>query len=1179
MKKRIFALALALCMMLSVMPTSFAGNGFLTDDSKAAPQSGILTDDSKTVSQSGVLTGASKYYRQDGILYNTGSQSGASYSLPSGTLTSGNATTFDNSGGQIPAGEENETENINTSLSSDAVQSQDSGNTEDMNPGIETRKQMITKDGKQYLRLESYVTGSTTTSTRTTPLDIVLVLDQSGSMGDDFGGNSTDDNTARRQYAMKKAVVNFVEAVSEKYNVDGSNHRMAIVTFSDSADTLQGWTDVDGNGKNLLENAVNGLPDTPYKWGGTRTDLGMSMAQRLIEDNGYSGENTTRQPVVILFTDGAPGSLGGFEIGIADAVIPTSKALKDDGCLVYTIGIFDGADPAQLYGSDSNLFYPVSNGSENSIWRSRNARGLLNKLFGGVLPEDVPACNRFLNYVSSNYEDADEIGLEENYQRESWGYYYYGYKITKNVARTSTDYYMKATDADSLNNIFETITDTITSGSASVQLGTDTVVQDVISDYFKLPAGAGSQIKVYVAPYTSSGTWGDYEPSGLTAQVTGKTVKVTGFDFSANYCAAENGRLDAEHPNQPGSFYGRKLIIEIPIEQEPGFLGGQNVPTNAYGSGIYKGDNTLMEIFKSPTMNVSIPEISVTAKNKNIYLSDELETEDMLRDADVYIGSQKLKLDEKNFGLEPWQYAFLKEIKLTTAPATWNGTEGGTFTVTCTVTPNHGDAKEGTSAVANIYVFKPEITFNDTTIYLGTAADYSKNHSTDPVVWKHGTESSTDKGVKMTGTCPSVTVEYNSIADYFTECKDVSVSTVKLNGNGNYVTDTTFWNNGTKTDRAPQFTVHVVKPVITSEDITIYLSNTVDLNGQMTEAGNWVCGHTGSEQKTLPANNGETRLAPTINYAFKVGDTPVSTPAAYRPLGCTEINVAATVNSKAAPISTNATTGKDYSTFWVHVLKPAFAVNCTDLWADYGTNVTLANHLNTTVTGWSDSIAEHTGIPIVTGSAPTVFTYTYEVKDVGEKVVTTHTVTENDADFTVELASFKIGALDCGTRWSAVAVNKVDGDGSNHNFTIHTNKFDLTIHKTWNGAAVYKQDAIFTVNGGRGPFQVVLPAGQDSIVIKGLLCGQKYEVTEDGNWTWRWKATAEQSVNCESCKNDGHHDVNPANPHDPNTPDKHGSNAITFENILNRLKTKWFDFCTLVMENIFGVGSFERRGN
>ena len=71
MKKRIFALALALCMMLSAMPTSFAGNGFLTlDNGEQAPSapSGILTDDSKAAPQSGALSGASKYYRQVGIL-------------------------------------------------------------------------------------------------------------------------------------------------------------------------------------------------------------------------------------------------------------------------------------------------------------------------------------------------------------------------------------------------------------------------------------------------------------------------------------------------------------------------------------------------------------------------------------------------------------------------------------------------------------------------------------------------------------------------------------------------------------------------------------------------------------------------------------------------------------------------------------------------------------------------------------------------------------------------------------------------------------------------------------------------------------------------------------------------------------------------------------------------------
>ena len=190
-------------------------------------------------------------------------------------------------------------------------------------------------------------------------------------------------------------------------------------------------------------------------------------------------------------------------------------------------------------------------------------------------------------------------------------------------------------------------------------------------------------------------------------------------------------------------------------------------------------------------------------------------------------------------------------------------------------------------------------------------------------------------------------------------------------------------------------------------------------------------------------------------------------------------------------------------------------------------------------------------------------------------------VTENDADFTVELASFKIGTLDCGTCWSEVTVNKVDGADSNHNFTIHTNKFDLTIHKTWNGAAVYKQDAIFTVSGGRGPFQVVLPAGQDSIVIKGLLCGQKYEVTEDGNWTWRWNSSSEKPVLEKT--DTAHTSVSVRNPHDQTddgtNPGAHGAKSVSFTNTLKEtLGELWFSFCTFV-KNIFGAGRLEGRGN
>lgn len=97
------------------------------------------------------------------------------------------------------------------------------------------------ENGQFLLTLEAYATGSTTTTTSTKPVDIVLVLDQSGSMAYDFNGESTNTNANRRQYAMKQAVNNFIDAVSEKY-ADEADHRIAIVTFGSNASVLKDWT-------------------------------------------------------------------------------------------------------------------------------------------------------------------------------------------------------------------------------------------------------------------------------------------------------------------------------------------------------------------------------------------------------------------------------------------------------------------------------------------------------------------------------------------------------------------------------------------------------------------------------------------------------------------------------------------------------------------------------------------------------------------------------------------------------------------------------------------------------------------------------------------------------------------------------------------------------------------------
>lgn len=108
--------------------------------------------------------------------------------------------------------------------------------------GLELSKE-VTANGSGYtVHLEAYTTGTVTTTTSIAPCDIVLVLDQSGSMAYNFDGNETSTDSARRQYAMKQAVNTFIEAVADKYNAEKSDHRIAVVTFGTNASTLMDWT-------------------------------------------------------------------------------------------------------------------------------------------------------------------------------------------------------------------------------------------------------------------------------------------------------------------------------------------------------------------------------------------------------------------------------------------------------------------------------------------------------------------------------------------------------------------------------------------------------------------------------------------------------------------------------------------------------------------------------------------------------------------------------------------------------------------------------------------------------------------------------------------------------------------------------------------------------------------------
>lgn len=383
-----------------------------------------------------------------------------------------------------------------------------------------------------------------------------------------------DDDTDRRQYAMKNAVKNFINSVADKYDPETSDHRMAVVTFGSSASTLVNWTQVDGTGKSTLTTAIDRLPSAPN--GGTQTGQGMQQAQTLLDNSKYTGSNQAqRTQVVIMFTDGVPGD-SGFDISVANDAIKAAKTMKDNGVVVYTIGIFTGAEPSQLYGGSGN-------GAVGEYWDWSDT--------------DSAAANRFMNFVSSNFKAAENVGLGQKVVNHFFYNSYY-FEITKNYTRDSSNYYLTASDADGLNNVFSTISSTI-GGSDATLTDTATMV-DVISQYFQLPENYRDSLKAYTVPFTgtdASGNrqWGAKQTDYTTSiKVDSSKVSIAGFNYSDNWVGfhTENGTKTPR---------GSKMVLEIPIQVKDDTV--DEVPTNDLNnSGILDGNGDMFAKFVSPVV-------------------------------------------------------------------------------------------------------------------------------------------------------------------------------------------------------------------------------------------------------------------------------------------------------------------------------------------------------------------------------------------------------------------------------------------------------------------------------------------------------------------------------------------------------------------------------------------------
>lgn len=659
--------------------------------------------------------------------------------------------------------------------------------------------------GTGTLVLEAYSIGEYKTEIieKAVPVDIVLVLDQSGSMGDSFQGASN------RQAAMKEAVNNFITKVSEKYGEE-SDHRMAIVEFGSSSNVLANWTEMDVQGAESLHGVINSLPNRPS--GATNIGSGMQNAENLLigDSYKYTGENSKRHKVAIVFTDGVPTTSNDFDTGVANAAIQSAYNMKNAGVTVYSIGIFTGVNSEQLFGSSG--FDTNSDGSIGSKW-IKDTWGFFP---GTDFPEaDIPAANRFLNYLSNNYKTATNVGLYRD--TEGWGIFHYKvvYEITENFERDSDKYYLTADDQTSLNQIFETIKDEIGSGSTSVTLDEESVVRDVMSPYFDVKG----DVKVYAVPSTGkdsqSGEFQFNDDAGTwillpdAAGVTGKVVDVSGFDFSTRYVAEE--ARENPHTNAK-NYYGEKLRIEIPITVDyTKTLGGNGIPTNDASSGIYmtKESETPEKVFESPKADVNI-NYGFETSDTSIYVKQSQDLRELFRENVVYQNTPVPVDGNTNKYVNITYQVYAGETLVGTykidanqSIGSWSENSGivsppecTEYTVKCTVTPaTAGNASIWTkNLMSSVHVFLPTITWKDGTVkYNETLTKEYLEGRQVSVVWM---DSKSDKGAKPVGSEPVLTYDFVKDGSSLVGAKvtsDIDVSVKVFYGDGTEITDYTYF--------------------------------------------------------------------------------------------------------------------------------------------------------------------------------------------------------------------------------------------------------------------------------------------------------------------------------------------------------------------------------------------------
>ena len=685
------------------------------------------------------------------------------------------------------------------------------------------------------ITLEAYTTGTVSTSETTKPTDIVLVLDQSGSMEENM-----TSYTYTAQYSLDKKNTYYVKVNDAyisvtwcgdcgawtdgctDYWIFGHDEGKKYIAKTSASDTNSSHVQFYSRGNETktqklqaLKNAVTSFTNAVAekakgadKQLGTEDDVNHRIAIVGFASGDWYNYSNYDYTNTEVFIGSSQYKYGYSAKSVYSRAFQNLNTEAGKANVLASVGALDANG-----GTLTNLGLEMANGLFGANAVADNSRNRVVVVFTDGEPGwsgyDSDVANAAINQANTTKNtynatvytvgifanaDATSAGNQNgtNAEKANW----FMQKLSSNNGTPQDpSYYLSASDSDTLSTIFQKISNQIS--ESKIDLGSDTQIKDVVSKYFDMPKNTSAvSVKSYDCTGFSDGepTWsetGTVLNNAVTLDTENNTVNVTGFDFNANYVTV-NGRSETD-PKQPGNFHGRKLVIEFTVSVKDGFVGGNNVPTNGTDSGVYDKDGKLVANFVVPEVNVSITS-SVGTNDKVIYEGNSVNVKDLYDEVDTS-------------GADSWKYDFVKisyavkqgdaAVGNTVAPADCTD-----YTVTATFAPiSDGKGAQGVAndmagksvdGTAKVHVLKPTLTAKaeDVTRYYGESYTPDGSNVNASVSWtdaKHSNITAAD----ATGDAPYTTEDIQSGYDWVGKIgtdivpnHDTDVNlTYKVNGN------------------------------------------------------------------------------------------------------------------------------------------------------------------------------------------------------------------------------------------------------------------------------------------------------------------------------------------------------------------------------------------------------------